>query len=178
MSQRNRLGYPSLPVLWLHKSAIPCLLTSSRLAGIGIEMLYTLKPRERAVSDCTPGITPSSTRYASKRDGRGRVSSRRRNGFGLCVKTVPPLLKRPDAPRRRTSHGEMADLDGGNAHAHRDALPVFAAGADAGIELQIVADGHDARQDCGPVADQGRALDGRGHLAVFNQVSFRSREDK
>jgi hypothetical protein len=48
--------------------------------------------------------------------------------------------------------GRLADAD-------RHALTVLAAGADAVVEPQIVADHRDLGQRVGAVADQGRALD-------------------
>src|ERR1035437_7122856 len=54
----------------------------------------------------------------------------------------------------------------------------FAAGADAFIEFQIVADHRNPRQHVGSVADQGCALDRGRDLSVFDEVGFRRRENK
>ena len=55
---------------------------------------------------------------------------------------------------------------------HRHALAVVAAGAHAGVELEVVADHADLLQHVRPVADQGRALDRRPDLAVLDQVGL------
>src|SRR5271166_3147000 len=68
--------------------------------------------------------------------------------------------------------GQAVYFDGRNADADRDGLAVFAAGADAFVEFQIVADHGDASEHVGAVADQGCALDRGGDLAIFDQVSF------
>jgi general secretion pathway protein A len=64
------------------------------------------------------------------------------------VQPVPPTVSAVDAQRR------LADAD-------RDALPFLAAGADAVVELEVVADHRHARQHVGAVADQRGALDRR-----------------
>ena len=79
---------------------------------------------------------------------------------------------------RGAADGQAIDFDGRNAHADRHGLSVFAAGADAFVEFQIVADHRDARQHVGTVADQRCAFDRRGNLAVFDQVRFRRGEDE
>src|ERR1022692_3417098 len=71
-----------------------------------------------------------------------------------------------------TAHGEPVHFNGRDAHAYRDSLPIFAAGAYAFVEFQIVADHRDMRQHIRAIADQRSALDRRGDVAVFNQVSF------
>src|SRR3977135_1386641 len=78
-------------------------------------------------------------------------------------------------PRRRagsssTAHRQAIDLQAGLANAHRNTLSVLAAGADARVEREIVADHADARQLIVPVADQRRAFHGVRDLAVLDQV--------
>src|SRR5262245_55488626 len=58
------------------------------------------------------------------------------------------------------------------ADADRHALAVLAAGADAGVELEIVADHADAMQVGRPVADQHGALQRRADLAVLDLVGL------
>src|SRR5688572_8359910 len=58
------------------------------------------------------------------------------------------------------------------AHSHRNALAVLAAGADPGIEREVVADHRDAVEVGWPVADQHRALHRRGNLAVLDLVGL------
>ncbi len=60
--------------------------------------------------------------------------------------------------------GQAVDFQRGNADADGHGLSIFAAGADAFVEFQIVADHGDAGQDVGAVADQRRALDGGGDV--------------
>src|SRR5205085_107369 len=60
----------------------------------------------------------------------------------------------------------------------RHALAVLAAGADAGIELHVVADHLHPRQRIRTVADQHRALDRRADLAVLDPVGLGTREDE
>src|SRR5437868_3496005 len=56
----------------------------------------------------------------------------------------------------RTADGHLVDFDGRDADAHGDALAFLAAGADAFVEPQVVADHADVFQRLGTVADQGR----------------------
>ena len=58
------------------------------------------------------------------------------------------------------------------ADADRHALAVLAAGADAGVEREIVADHGDPVQIGRPVADQDRALQRRADLAVLDFVGL------
>src|SRR5271170_7622503 len=73
----------------------------------------------------------------------------------------------------RTPDGHLVQLDGGHAYAYGDGLAVFAAGAYAFIQLQIVADHRHVFQGFGAVADQGGVADGGGDFAVFDEVGFR-----
>src|SRR5215211_5877110 len=63
------------------------------------------------------------------------------------------------------AQGGLADTDG-------DALAVLAAGADAGVELEVVADHADALQVGRAVADQHGALERRADLAVLDPVGL------
>src|SRR5262249_36569208 len=63
-------------------------------------------------------------------------------------------------------------------YAHRHALPVFPAGADTLIELQIVANHRDAGEHVWPVADQGSATHRRGHLSILDQIGLARGEDE
>src|SRR5512146_2871482 len=74
--------------------------------------------------------------------------------------------------------GEAVDLEGRDADADGDGLAVFAAGAYAFVEFEIVADHAYARQNVGAVADQGRILHRRRNLAVLDEVRFGGREDE
>ena len=76
------------------------------------------------------------------------------------------------------AYGQAIDFNRRDADAYWDGLAVFAAGADAFVEFQIVADHRDSRQNVGAVADQRRAFDGRGDLAVFDHVGFAGGEDE
>ena len=74
--------------------------------------------------------------------------------------------------------GHPIELDGGHADADGNALTVFAAGADAFVERQIVADHRYIFQSFRAVADQGRVANGGGDLAVFDEVGFAGGEDE
>ena len=79
---------------------------------------------------------------------------------------------------RRAAYGETIDLDGWNSYSDRDRLTVLAARAYTFIEFQIVAYHGDSSQYVGAVSDQCCALDRRGNLAIFDQVSLGSRKNK
>ena len=70
------------------------------------------------------------------------------------------------------TNGQAGHFHGGLADADRDALAVFAAGADAGVLGGGVADHFDFGVGVGAVADEGGAFDGGGDFAVFDQVGF------
>src|SRR5689334_19154289 len=78
----------------------------------------------------------------------------------------------------RASDGDARDLDGGGADADRDRLAILAAGPDAVGELVVAAEHGDAAQDLGAVADQVDPLEGRGQLAVLDEVALGEREDE
>lgn len=86
-------------------------------------------------------------------------------------RTAAALDLHPRTPYRQSIH-----LQGRLSHAHRHALPVLAAGADAGVEFEVVAHHADAGQDVRAVADQGGALDRAGDPAVLDQVRLARRE--
>ena len=54
----------------------------------------------------------------------------------------------------------------------------FAAGADAFIQGEVVADHGNVLQSFGAVADQGCALDRAGDFAVFDEVGLGGGEDE
>ena len=64
--------------------------------------------------------------------------------------------------------GHTIDFNRRDADSDWNGLSIFAAGADAFIEFQIVADHRNPRQHIGSVADQGCALDRGGDLSIFN----------
>src|SRR3954447_19647574 len=66
------------------------------------------------------------------------------------------------------AHGDAVHPQGRLADAHRHALAILAAGANAGVELEIVADHGDALEIGRPVADQHSALERRAKLAVLD----------
>src|SRR4051794_134317 len=70
------------------------------------------------------------------------------------------LSARPADGNPVHAQSRLADPD-------RHALAILAAGADAGIEFEVVADHADAMQVARAVADQHRALDRRADLAVL-----------
>src|SRR5208282_2772284 len=70
------------------------------------------------------------------------------------------------------AHRDAVDAQGGLADADGDALAVLAAGADAAVELKVVADHGDAVQVGRAVADEHGALDRRAALAVLDAVGL------
>src|SRR6185295_751140 len=80
----------------------------------------------------------------------------------------------------RVGRGALArPADGDAIHAQRrltdadrHALAILAAGADTGVEREIVADHADAMQVARTVADQHRTLDRRADLAVLQSVGL------
>src|SRR5688572_29108611 len=77
-----------------------------------------------------------------------------------------------------SSNRDVIDPNGGQSDADGHRLTLLAAGADAFIEFQIVADHRDLRQNIGTAADQCRALDGPGDLPAFDQIRFTGGEHK
>src|SRR5690606_32002133 len=90
----------------------------------------------------------------------------------------PSLDARPGRSDRRAADRQAADLEAGLADADGDALPGLAAGADAGVEGEVVADHLDLGQGRGAVADQGGAAHRRGDLAVLDQIGLGALEDE
>src|SRR6516165_8203637 len=70
------------------------------------------------------------------------------------------------------AHREAIDPERRLTDADRNALAVLAAGADAIVELQVVADHRDARQNVGTVPDERRALEWRADATVLDGVGF------
>src|SRR5947207_13154756 len=66
------------------------------------------------------------------------------------------------------AHGNAVHPQGRLADADRHALAVLAAGADAGVELEIVADHGDTLEIGRPVADQHGALERCAELTVLD----------
>src|SRR5262249_50603473 len=79
---------------------------------------------------------------------------------------------------RGAAYGHAVQFQSGNADAHGDGLAVLAARAHAFIEFQIIANHGNFGERVGTVADQGAVLERRGNLAIFDQVSFGSGENK
>src|SRR5271167_430151 len=77
---------------------------------------------------------------------------------------------------RRAADGEALDEQGRLADADRDALALLAAGADAGIEGEVVADHCYPGQHVGAIADERGALDRGPHLAVLDEIGLGRRE--
>src|SRR5215468_1456700 len=75
--------------------------------------------------------------------------------------------KSPRAADRDAVHAQR-----GLADADRHALAVLAAGADAGVELEVVADHADAIEVGRAIADQHGALERSTELAVLDAIGF------
>src|SRR5262252_5137087 len=78
----------------------------------------------------------------------------------------------------RAANGQRINAKGRLPNPHRDALPILAAGADAGIELHVVADHGNASHGVGTVADERRSFDRCTDLAVFDLVRLGAGEDE
>src|ERR1017187_2145206 len=89
-------------------------------------------------------------------------------GLGAC-----PTTESRGAPNRHA-----IDPDGRDAHAHRYALPLLAANADAFVQLQIVAHHADVLQRFRSDADQRGVAHGARHAPAFDEIAFRGREDE
>src|SRR5271154_1173173 len=81
-------------------------------------------------------------------------------------------------PLAGTADSQAINFNGRDADADGNRLPVFAAGADAFIELQIVADHRNSGQDVWSVADQSCAFDQGSDLPIFDEICLGRREDK
>ena len=77
-----------------------------------------------------------------------------------------------------SADGHAVELDGGHADTDGDGLAVLAAGADAFVEGEVVADHGDEFEGFGAVADEGRALDRRGDAAILDEVGLGGGEDE
>src|SRR6266404_4367468 len=76
----------------------------------------------------------------------------------------------------RASNSHLADFDSWNSNSDGNLLSFFSAYADAGIQLKIVADSGHMFERFWTITPQRRSPHGRGHFAVFDQVSFRRGE--
>ena len=78
----------------------------------------------------------------------------------------------------RAANRQAIDTQRGLTNANRHTLPLFAAGADAAIELHVIGNHADFFQALGAAADDGGAFDGVQNLAVFNPERFTGRKHK
>ena len=72
----------------------------------------------------------------------------------------------------------FVEFNGGHAYAYGDALSSFAAGANAFVEFEVVADHGDVLECFRPIADQGGVFNRGGDHTVFNEVGFGSGENE
>src|ERR1700730_9049122 len=79
---------------------------------------------------------------------------------------------------RGSADGQAVHLKGWNADSDGNGLSVFAAGADAFIELQIIAYHGHTSKNVWAVADQSGALDRGGDVAVLDKIGFRGGENE
>src|SRR5580658_5983104 len=87
-----------------------------------------------------------------------------------------PTATRARGASARAADRQCVDTQRRLAHAHRDALPFLAAGADTLIELQVIAHHGDTREHIRAIADERRALEGGANAAVLDGVSLARRE--
>src|SRR5579863_9058506 len=76
------------------------------------------------------------------------------------------------------TNGQAIDFDGRDTDAYGHSLAIFAAGPDTLVQLQVISNHRNPRQHVGAVANQRRAFDGGGDLAIFDQVRFRGAENE
>src|SRR5262249_39756277 len=99
------------------------------------------------------------------------------SGGPLCALFSAQHLRKASSSRLRgAADGEAFDEQRRLADAHRHSLALLAAGADAGVELEVVADHPHLRERARSVADQRRAFDRRADLAVLDEVRLGARE--
>src|SRR5690625_3190763 len=72
----------------------------------------------------------------------------------------------------RTTHGHSIDFQCRLANPDRHALTILATGADPAIELQVITDHADSRQNLRAAANQGSPLHRPSDSAIFDQVGF------
>src|SRR5690606_27135798 len=118
-------------------------------------------------ADDSDSISPSYTRISVSRSCTTTASTC--SPSPASPTTRSPMARRAsssiiDAPSGRgAADGEAGDPQRRDAVAHRDALPVLAAGAGR-THGEVVAQGVDAGEDLGPVADEVALADGIGDL--------------
>src|SRR6202044_3200191 len=78
----------------------------------------------------------------------------------------------------RSSNRHTVEFDCGHTYADWNALPRLAAGANALIQCEVIADHRHILQRFRPVADEGCAFDGAGNLPVLDEVGLGGREDE
>src|SRR5580658_556655 len=134
-----------------------------------------------STSSSTSGVSRPDTNRLQEPTSPWSNSPPSLSGPGNCQRNLADAGPRPAFANKldlRAAHRQAGDLQRGLPHAHRDALAVLAADADAGVEGEVVADHGDAGERRGAVADQGGALHRRAQLAVLDQVGLAALEDK
>src|SRR6185503_1273912 len=79
------------------------------------------------------------------------------------------MVIRPSS-RLRAADGNFIDSYRRQSDADRHGLPFLPTGADPFVQLQIMADHRDLRQNLRPTPNQCRSFDRLGHLSVFDQI--------
>src|ERR1035438_6331525 len=100
----------------------------------------------------------SAKPYRSPVSRTSRQTSRAA-GEHFSAEWFPPIPMARWRLRSFDAHGHLVQLDGGHADADGDGLAVFAAGADAFVELEIVAHHRHVLQRLGTVAYQRGVAD-------------------
>src|SRR5438132_1600878 len=113
-----------------------------------------------------PGVSACSGRDLHPREAGEKVKRRTKRGSAdLCFGFPRGLLA-------GSAHRHAIDAQRRLTHPDRHPLAVLAAGADTGIERQIVADHAHAGERVGPVADHHGAFERRADLAVLDAVDL------
>src|SRR2546429_4571499 len=92
------------------------------------------------------------------------------------LRLLPLLHEDAAGLLRRAADRQAINFYCRNTNADGYGLAVFSAGTNTFIEFEIVADHGDPRQHIWAVADQSSALNRRRDLAIFDEISFRSRK--
>src|SRR5882672_11264700 len=93
------------------------------------------------------------------------------------ITRMPPCVEYVSADAR-TSDRDGIDLDGRTSDADRHALPVLSARPDPVAHLDVFTEHRHAAQDFRTIADQVYALERRGDLAIFDEITLGQREDE
>src|SRR5205823_469925 len=120
----------------------------------------------RARPDAAPGLM-----CGRAMSGRPPPATSRAGSRGRCASPAASRAWSDSLPS--AADGYAVQAQGRLPHADRHALPVLAAGAYAGIELEIITDHAHAMQVSGSIADQHGPFERPAELALLDLVGLR-----